>query len=140
MLKEYDLNALSHFDALVKEEKGAQEWLVENGYRELSEFWDAYCGIEKSFKWLLDNGFRHFAAAVDAASGEDKAKLWLIANGYRELAAFISASEGNKPAVAFLLQSKYKEWVGIAHEIFEYNRKRNKGLKGFFNTLNPFGH
>ena len=140
MLKDYDINALSHFAAMVREEKGAQEWLVENGYRELSEFWDAYTGIEKSFKWLLENGYKHLAAAVDAASGQDKAKLWLIANGYRELALFISATEGNKAAVAVLLKSQYKGLVGVSHEIYEYNRKRSKGLRGFFNTLNPFGH
>jgi hypothetical protein len=105
----------------------------------LYEFWEAYFGQEKSFKWLLENGHKHLAAAVDAASGQDKAKLWLIANGYRELAAIISASEGNKPAVAFLMGSKYKGWVGIAHEIYEYNSKKSKkGIWSIFNLGNPY--
>src|SRR5580692_8855112 len=99
MLKVYNSEALAHLVATIKGEKGAQEWLVANGYRELSEFWDAYLGIETSFKWLLDNGYRHLAAANDVASGIDKAKLWLIKNDYRELALFIAASEGDEAAV-----------------------------------------
>jgi hypothetical protein len=138
MLKVYNIEALGHLSAMIKDQNDAKEWLVTNGYRELAEFWDAYIGIEKSFKWLLDNGYKHLAAAVDAASGEDKAKLWLIANGYRELAAFISASEGNEPAVHLLMKSDYKGLVTVAHEIYEYNKKKTKGIMGFFNGLNPF--
>jgi len=139
MLKEYDIQALSHLAAMIRGEKGAQEWLMGNGYRELAEFWDAYFGIEKSFKWLLENGHPHLAAAVDAASGSDKAKLWLLKSGYRELSAIVDAAEGNKAAVAFLMQSKYKGWVGVAHEIHEFYRKKNKkGIWSFFNLGNPY--
>lgn len=137
-MKHYPVEALSHLAAAIRDEKGAQQWLVDNGYRELSEFWDAYVGIEKSFKWLLASGFRHFAATVDAASGNDQAKLWLIKSGYRELSAIVDASEGNKVAVAFLLNSDYKDWVGITHEIFEYNKRKKKGFWNILNFGNPF--
>ena len=56
----------------------AQQWLVDNDYREMSEFWDAFEGVEKSFKWLMENGYRHLAATVDAMAGDGKAKVFLI--------------------------------------------------------------
>ena len=56
-MKEYPISVLRKLSAAIRDEEGAQKWLVDNGYRELSEFWDAYENVEKSFQWLKDNGF-----------------------------------------------------------------------------------
>ena len=136
-MKEYSSEALKKLCGTIQGEKGSQQWLVENGYRELSEFWDAYEDMEKSFQWLKNNGFIHFAATVDAMSGNDTAKVWLIQNGYRMLAALSDASEGNKTAVMWMLKFNHKGWLEVAKAIYDYNKKKKK--KGFWSFLN-FGN
>jgi len=138
-MNEYNPAAFLKLCALIRGEEGAQEWLMDNGHRELSEFWDALENVEKSFKWLLENNQRELAALVDAFHGNDNAKLWLIKNGYRELAAVIDASDGNKTAVEWLLKSGNKGWLMVAREIYLWNKKNEK--KGFwklFDFGNPF--
>jgi hypothetical protein len=139
-MNEYNASALLKLCSLIRGEEGAQEWLLENDYRELSEFWNAYENVEESFKWLLENNHRELAALVDAFQGNDNAKLWLLKNGHRELAALIDASDGNKTAVEWLLKSGNKAWLAVAREIYLWNKKNEK--KGFwklFDFGNPFG-
>lgn len=115
----------------------AQQWLVDNDYREMSEFWDAFEGVEKSFKWLMENGYSHLAATVDAMAGDDKAKVFLITSGNRELAAFADACEGKAQAVNWLIQFHHKGLILLAREIAIREKKKNKG---FFNTFLNFGN
>jgi hypothetical protein len=135
-MKEYDPIVLKKFSALIKKEEGAQEWLVENGYRELQEFWDAVLGIEKSFQWLKTNGFVHFAAMTDAIHGNAQARAWLIQHGYRILAAVSDAAEGNKIAVALLLKLRETDWLNVAKTMYDFFKKKEK--KSIFNFGNPF--
>jgi len=138
-LKPYDNITLLKLCAAIRGEGGAQEWLVNNGHRELSEFWDAFERVEKSFKWLLENNHRELAALVDGLQGQDNAKVFLIKSNHRELAALIDASDGNKTAVVWLLQSGNKGWLAVAREIYLYNKKKKK--KGFWNLFdfgNPY--
>jgi len=138
-MKEYDSSALKKLSATIRGDEVAQQWLKDNGYRELSEFWDAYESIEKSFQWLKNNGFIHFAALIDAMSGKDAAKVWLIKSGYRMLAAFADASEGNKTAVEWMAQQRNYDWLEVAKAIFDYNeKKKKKGFWNIFNFGNPF--
>ena len=140
-MKKYDTVALLKLCALIKEEPGAREWLLENNCRELYEFWEAYEHIEKSFKWLLENKHPELAAMVDALHGSDNAKAFLVKSGQHELAAFIDATDGNKAAVTWLLKSGHKNWLAVAREIYVYNKKKEK--KGFwkiFDFGNPFSH
>jgi len=138
-MKDYPFDALKKLSAAIREEKGAQQWLVDNGYHELSEFWDAYLGIEKSFQWLKNNGYLYFAALIDAMNGVSRAKAWLVQNGYRSLAAFADAAEGNKSAVVFLLNTPEKMWLDVAKAIHEYHKKKEKkGFWGIFNLGNPY--
>jgi hypothetical protein len=138
-MKEYDLPAFIKLCALIREEEGARQWLIDNDCRELSEFWDAYENIEKSFTWLLENNHRELAALVDAFHGNDQAKFWLIQSGHRELAVLVDASDGNKTAVEWLLKSGHKGWLIVAREIYLWNKQNDK--KGFwklFDFGNPF--
>jgi hypothetical protein len=135
-MKEYDQIVLKKFSSLIKKEDGAQEWLVENGYPELHEFWDAVLGIEKSFQWLKTNGFVHFAAMTDAIHGNAQARAWLIQHGYRILAAVSDAAEGNKIAVALLLKLREPDWLNVAKAMYDFFKKKEK--KSIFNFGNPF--
>ena len=136
-MKQYDTEELRMLEGAIRDEEGAQKWLMENGFRELAEFWEAYGDVEKSFQWLKNNGYVHFAALVNAMSGNEKAKVWLIRHGFATLAAFSDAAEGNQSAVSLLLKTDEKGWVGVAKAIFEYNKKKEK--KGFWNIFN-FGN
>ena len=138
-MKTYDLAALLKLCAAIKEEKGANQWLIDHDCRELSEFWDAYQNMEKSFTWLLENNHRELAAIVDGLHGDDKAKAFLIKSGYHELAAFIDAAEGSKTAVLWLMKFKHKPWLAVAREIYLWNKKNEpKGIWKIFNFGNPF--
>jgi hypothetical protein len=138
-MRTYEIAPLLKLCALIRDEKNAREWLMENGYRELAEFWDAYENVEKSFQWLMQNNHRELAALVDAFHGEDHAKVWLLKNGYRELGALLDASEGNKVAVLFLLKSGNKGWLAVARELYVWNKKnQKKGFWSIFDFGNPF--
>ena len=136
-MKEYEPIALKKLSAHLKKEEGASEWLIENGYRELPEFWDAVSGIEKSFQWLKSNGFVHFAAMADALHGNAKARAWLIQHGFRELAAVSDAADGNKIAVALLLKLQEPDWLNVAKAMYDFFKKKEK--RSIFNFGNPFG-
>jgi len=136
-MKEYDPIALKKLSALVKKEEGAQEWLIENGYPELPQLWDAMTGMEKSFQWLKTNGFVHFAAMTDAMHGNAQARAWLIQHGYRVLAAVCDATEGNKIAVALLLKLQEPDWLNVAKAMYDFFKKKEK--RSIFNFGNPFG-
>ena len=139
-MKEYESVALKKLCAAIRGEEGAQQWLLENGYRELSEFWDAYQDDEKSFQWLKGNGYIHFAALVDAMSGKDSAKAWLLVNRFVVLGILVDAAAGNKSAVESLLKAGERGWALVAKEIFDWERKKNKkGIWNIFNLGNPYG-
>ena len=95
-MKEYDNMALLKLCSLMREEPGAQEWLIENNCRELYEFWEAYQQVEKSFKWLLENNHRELAALVDAFHGNDTAKVFLVKSGRRDLVARCIEGHGRR--------------------------------------------
>ena len=137
-MKEYSSEVLKKLTAAIRGDKDSQQWLVDNNYRELSEFWDAYEDMENSFQWLKNNGYVHFAATVDAMGGNEKAKVWLMQNGYRMLAALSDASEGNKTAVMWMLKLNHKDWLNVAKAIYDYNNKKKK--KGFLWTLLNLGN
>lgn len=138
-MKKYELQVLLKLCSTIREDAAAKLWLIENGYRELSEFWDACEHSEKSFQWLLENNHRELAAMVDGLHGDDKAKLFLIKNGHRELAVFIDAAEGNKSAVQWLLKFKHQHWLAVAREIYVSNKKNEpKGFWSILNIGNPF--
>ncbi len=137
-MKSYPIEAFEHLVLCVRnDDEMAQQWLVDNDYRELSEFWDAFEGVEKSFKWLMENGYRPLAATVDAMAGDDKAKVFLITSGNRELAAFADACEGKAPAVNWLIQFGHKGWILLAREIAAREKKKDKS---FFWSLLNFGN
>jgi hypothetical protein len=139
-MKSYDKEVFEKLILLVRnEDQAAGKWLIDNGYQELKEFWDACDGMERSFKWLLNNDYRQLAAAVDAINGNDKAKVFLLSSGNRELAAFVEATTGSQKAVSWLLKYDHKGWVMVAKEFFDKEKKNEKGFfSAFLNFGNPF--
>ena len=138
-MRDYELTPLLKLCSYIREEDGAKQWLLDNDYRELAEFWDAVENTELSFKWLIENKHIELAATVDAFHGKDQAKAWLIKMEHRELAALVDASDGNKTAVVFLLKAGYKPWLAVAREIYMWNQKNRKtGFWSIFDFGNPF--
>ena len=137
-MKNYDKEVFEKLILLIrKEDEIAGKWLVDKGYRELKEFWDACDGMEKSFRWLLENNFRQLAATVDAINGNDKAKVFLLSSGNGELAAFVEAANGSQKAISWLLKFNHQGWVMVAKEFFEKEKKKDKN---FFSTFLNFGN
>ncbi len=139
-MKYYPEEAYDKLILLIKDEdKESRQWLISHDMREWVEFWDAYEGIEKSFKWLMENGFRHLAATIDSASGQETAKVWLLRSGHRELAAFTDAISGNKTAISWLIRLNQKGLIRLAHELYLHKKKNEKkGIWSFLNFGNPF--
>ena len=138
-MKNYDNEVFEKLARVVRsDDKVSERWLVENGYEEMKHLWDAYDGMEKSFKWLLNNGFRQLAATVDALNGNDQAKRFLLASGNRELAAFVEACTGRQQAVNWLAKGGYPGWILVAKEIHVKEKKEAKSIWSIFNLGNPF--
>ena len=139
-MKTYDKEVFEKLILYIRrDEAEVGEWLVDNGYKELKEFWDACEGVERSFQWLMENDYKQLAATVDALDGNDQAKVFLLSSGNRELAAFVDATTGSKNAVGWLLKYNHKGWVMVAKEIFDIEKKKDKNfLWSFFNFGNPF--
>ena len=138
-MKKYELPVLLKLCATIREDATARQWLMENEFRELIEFWDASEHVEKSYKWLLENNHRELAALADGLHGDDKAKVFLIRSGHQELAVFIDAAEGNKTAIDWLIKFNHKHWLAVAIEIYQWNKKNEpKGFWSIFNIGNPF--
>lgn len=134
-MKTYEPIVFDHLILLVRDEdENARQWLRENGFPELTEFWDAVEGVEKSFRWLLENKQRPLAALVDAMNGDDKAKMFLITSGHRELAAFVDACDGKAGAVSWLVNTGQKGWLRLAQVIAAKEKKKEKNF--FWNLLN----
>ena len=139
-MREYDLPELKKLCEAIGGDATAQEWLKNNGFRELSEFWDAYEDVESSFQWLKGNGYLHLAALVDAFSGKDSAKAWLLLNKYTVLGILVDAAAGNKSAVDWLMRAGENGWVMVAKALYEYEQKRKKKDRfwNIFNLGNPY--
>ena len=139
-MKEYTKEAFEKLILYIRnDDERSGQWLLDNDYRELKEFWDACEGVEASFKWLMENDCKPLAATVDALNENDQAKVFLISSGHRELAAFVDATDGSKSAIGWLLKYKHPGWVMVAKEFFEKNKKKEKNfLWGFLNFGNPF--
>jgi len=139
-MRTYDKETFARLCKLIQQEdEESRNWLMNNGYRELAEFWDAIDGVEKSFSWLMENGHRPLAAAVDAISGNDKAKVWLLQSGYRQIAAFVDACSGSASAVNWLVQNREPGWIMVAKEISQKEKKKEKNFFArLFNFGNPF--
>ena len=135
---DYPAPAIDKWCDYINGNEEASKWLIENNFRELAEFWDAYENIEKSFQWLKNNGFIHFAACIDTMNHNSKAKLWLIRYGYSDLAAFCDASEGQKDAISILLQSKKYDLIKVAKTIFGNQKKKKRSIWNIFDFGNPF--
>jgi hypothetical protein len=139
-MRGYDKEVFENLILLVRNnDKESEAWLIDNGYQELKEFWDACEGVEISFKWLLENGYRQLAATVDALDGNDKAKVFLLSSGNRELAAFVEATSGSQKAISWLLKYNHHGWVMVAKEFFDIDKKKEKNfIWNLLNFGNPF--
>lgn len=137
-MNEYPDIAIVKWCDYIGGDTNARTWLIENNFRELAEFWDAYEDVETSFQWLKSNGFVHLAACIDAMSENDSAKAWLMRYGYTDLAAFCDASEGKQSAVSILVSSGNHQLVTVAKKIFDTVSKRKKSMWSIFNFGNPF--
>jgi len=139
-MKRYEKDTIDKLCQVIRSnDKDSEKWLVDNGFQELKEFWDAVEGVESSFRWLLDNHYRQLAATGDALNGNDQAKVFLLSSGNRELAAFVEASDGSQQAVSWLLKYNHPGWVRVAKEIYEREKKRKKNpFWNFLNFGNPF--
>ena len=57
--------------------------------------------------WLKDNGYRELYAAVQAIYLRDEPRQWLLINGYAHLLAMIHCCEGNEKASEWLLRNNF---------------------------------
>jgi hypothetical protein len=57
--------------------KDIRDWLMANGYPELSVFVFALHNQPEPRQWLMDNGFPHLMALINGAEGKPNAILWL---------------------------------------------------------------
>jgi len=137
-MKDYPDEVIEKLCEYINGNEFAATWLIENNFRELAEFWDAYENIEKSFQWLKDNGYPHLAACIDTMNHNSKAKLWLMQYGYSDLAVFCDASEGKQQAVSILLKNQNYQLLKVANTIFTHQKKKKKSFWRIFDLGNPF--
>lgn len=67
--------------------------------------------------WLRDNGYKELYIAIFAIHLKDNARDWLIENGYAHLMAMIDAAESNDNAAKWLLHHKFETLYHIAKAV-----------------------
>ena len=91
-----------------------RDWLMQNGYPELSVFVFALHNQPEPRQWLMDNGFPHLMALINGAEGKPNAILWLRANGYDILEKMARAADNSEDALLWLFENGYHDMATVA--------------------------
>lgn len=111
----------------------AYNWLMEKGYRELTEAAEFLkTGKDKHFRWLVDNKHFDLAAFINAAKGDKKAFQWLMQNNIIFWAATANAVNKDPKAMAWLHQHNFIVYAELAEAIIEYGKGDNSDFSGYY--------
>ena len=78
----YSANIMLAWAKAIEGNKDLQDWLRDNGYRELYAAVQAIYLRDEPRKWLLQNGYAHLFAMIHFAEGNENAGKWLIKNKF----------------------------------------------------------
>lgn len=111
----------------------AYNWLMEKGFRELTEVAEYLkSGKEKNFQWLLNNKHFDLAAFINAAQGDKKAFQWLMQHNIIFWAATANAINKDKNAMIWLRQHNFIVYAELAEAIIEFNKHDNSDFAGYY--------
>jgi hypothetical protein len=130
----YNGDAIRKMTALFKPfNTPAYNWLMEKGYRELTEAAEFLkSGKEKNFQWLIDNKHFELAAFCNAANGDKKAFQWLMQHNSIFWAATANAVNKDTKAMLWLKEHKIIAYFELAEAIIEFNKHDNSDFSGYY--------
>lgn len=121
----YPPKILMAFGETFSEEKGEfLNWLLENGYPELSALSNSIRGSEEATDWLMKNKFPQLAALDNAIGGSEQAYKWLVDNEHDLLAVFVDAINNKMEALAWLKKSKLEIFIHLSRKIRNFSENQ----------------
>jgi len=121
----YPPKILMAFGETFSEEKGEfLNWLLENGYPELSALSNGIRGSKEAAAWLFKNKFPHFAAFDNAVGGSEQAYKWLLDNEHDLLAVFVDAINNNMEALAWFKNHDLEIFIHLSRKIRNFRENQ----------------
>ncbi len=117
-MKHYSAYTIDQFTKYVLlNDSSAQNWLIENDYKELIATLDAIRDDKHAFRYLINGKFFELAAFVNTIWEDSKAFKYLIDNKHFDWAACANIINGDEKAEEALLRHNKKHFVQLAHAI-----------------------
>ena len=112
-------------------------WLINNGYKELTMITEAACGDDKSLEWLIRNKHIIIAAFINAVREDSKAFDLLFKLKAFVWAAAANVVNGDKKAAVWLRDNKLEYFVKFAVILKEKIRRDSD--EGLMNSITKVG-
>ena len=140
----YSANIMLAWAKAIEGNKDLQDWLRDNGYRELYAAVQAIYLRDEPRKWLLQNGYAHLFAMIHFAEGNENAGKWLIKNKFDLLYHMGRAIDHENDSWLWLKKKQYRRYFYRCQKYSVYQRQnRGEPQRHSLNTqgsliFNPF--
>lgn len=122
---DYPPKILMAFGESFSEEKGEfTNWLLENGYPELSALSSGIKGSTEAPIWLMKNKFPHLAALDNAINGSAEAYKWLMEHNHDILAVFVDAINNKTESLAWFRKHDLEIFIHLSRKIRSFRENQ----------------
>lgn len=122
-LSDYEPRLLLAFGESLKGNKKISDFLLHNGFPELTALSSAIHSDTDALNWLLNNGYPEFAVLSNAIDNEEHAIAWLERYHCKFLSLFAAACRKEDDAIKYFVDNKldiYVMLIRIIHDILLY--------------------
>ncbi len=118
-LTDYEPKILLAFGESLKGVKKFSDFLLENGFPELSALSAAINSDTEALDWLLKNGYPEFAVLSNAIDNEEHAIQWLKRYKLDFLSIFAAACRKEDPAIKWFAEKDLRIFILLIKTIHD---------------------
>ena len=118
-LTDYDTKVLLAFNESLKNDKKFTQFLIENGFPELSALSCAILSDTEALDWLFNNGYPEFGVLSNAIDNEELAIKWLEKYDCSFLSIFAAACRKNDKAIKWFVDNNLELFILIIKNIHD---------------------
>lgn len=118
-LTDYEPKVLLAFGESLKGKRKFTDFLLHNGFPELSALSAAIHSDTEALDWLLHNGYPEFAVLSDAIDDEEGAILWLKHYKYDFLSTFAAACRKEDDAIKWFVDNDLRIFILLIRTIHD---------------------
>jgi len=118
-LTDYEPKILLAFGESLKGEKKFSDFLLQNGFPELSALSAAINSDTEALDWLLKNGYPEFAVLSNAIDNEEHAIQWLKRYKLDFLSIFAAACRKEDPAIKWFAEKDLRIFILLIKTIHD---------------------